>query len=77
MLEALLSFVSAFLVSFLRGWLSDKRAEETQHQAGRDAATADNNRATADALQRATEAQINAPDTDKLIDDLGAGRVRF
>ena len=40
MLEALLSFVSAFLVSFLRGWLSDKRAEETQHQAGRDAATA-------------------------------------
>ena len=34
MLEALSSFVVSFLVSFLRGWLSDLRAAAAQKEAG-------------------------------------------
>jgi hypothetical protein len=77
MLESLGSFVVTFLVQFLRGWLSDQRAAQALEGKGRAETAAAVNKETADAQARASEVQINAPDTDCLIDDLGNDRIRF
>jgi len=56
MLEALSSFVVSFLVSFLRGWLSDLRGAAAQREAGAASAREAGRRDEDAALERAREA---------------------
>lgn len=61
MLEALSSFAVSFLVSFLRGWLSDIRAAAAQREAG-GAEAREQGRAQEDAALARTQSAIDAAD---------------
>lgn len=77
MLESLGSFVVTFLVSFLRGWLSDQRAAQALEGKGRAETAAAVNKETADAERRAAAAGVDAPMGAALDDDLRSGRRGF
>lgn len=73
----LLPIILAGLADAAMKFMAQNRAHASDVALGSAHATQSVNQGTIDAQRRSSDAQINAPDLDVLLDQLGTGTVRF